>query len=361
MAGSFIILALTGLPQKYASAGISESLIQFLGGIETIRIVHRTAAVVLALVGIWHVGYALWHWFVQRRSLTMLPTRDDLTNAWQTLRYNLGRTEERPQQGFYTFEEKVEYWALIWGTLVMVLTGFFLWNPITATRLLPGAWIPAAKAAHGGEALLAVLAIIIWHLYQVLVRTFNRSMFTGYLTREQMVHEHSLAMHDPPPLKLDPDKLARRKRTFWMGYGLVAAAWLVGLVWFVTVEQTAASTVPPVQEIEAFTPLTPTPFSIRPVDPEAAARYGDTWNGGIGDMLGERCGSCHYPGGEGNLDLRSYGGALAGGNRGPAVVPGLPGISPVYLWLDMENHPGVLSPLEKDALWGWIELGAVEN
>ena len=62
----------------------------------------------------------------------------------------------------FTFDEKFEYWAFVWGTLVMGLTGFMLWNPIVTAKILPGVAIPAALAAHSGEALLAVLAIAIW-------------------------------------------------------------------------------------------------------------------------------------------------------------------------------------------------------
>jgi hypothetical protein len=68
----------------------------------------------------------------------------------------------------------------------MTITGFMLWNPIATTELLPGSIIPAALAAHGGEALLAVLAIVIWHMYNVHIKSFNPSMFTGWLPRDQM-------------------------------------------------------------------------------------------------------------------------------------------------------------------------------
>ncbi|MCZ7666212.1 MAG: hypothetical protein M5U34_02700 [Chloroflexi bacterium] len=59
--------------------------------------------------------------------------------------------------------KKIEYWAVIWGTAVMILTGFTLWNPIAITQFLPGQFIPAAKTAHSAEALLAVLSIVVWH------------------------------------------------------------------------------------------------------------------------------------------------------------------------------------------------------
>jgi hypothetical protein len=243
--------------------------------------------------------------------------------------------------------------------MVMVATGFFLWNPITAARFLPGEWIPAAKAAHGGEALLAVLAIILWHLYHVLVRTFNRSMFTGYLTREQMVHEHPLALEEPPRLPLDEEKLASRKNRFWVGYGLVATLWLVGIVWFVTTEQTASATIPPPQDLESYVPLTPTPLFAFEIVPEAAERYGETWEGGIGALFDERCSACHNPRtGQAGLDLTTPEGAAAGGESGPAVAPGAPGISLVLIWSGLPGHPGEFSPLEQAAIWSWILEGA---
>jgi cytochrome b subunit of formate dehydrogenase len=359
MALSFTTLAATGLPQKYADSAISEAILGLFGGIEAARIIHRVAAVVLALIAIWHVGYAIWHVFVRRDRATMLLNTQDAFNAWETLKYNLGRTDERPKQDHYTFEEKVEYWALLWGTMVMVMTGFFLWNPITAARLLPGEWIPAAKAAHGGEALLAVLAIILWHLYHVLVRTFNRSMYTGYLTREQMEHEHPLALEAQPRPPLDEEKLARRKTRFWVGYGLVATVWLVGLIWFVTTEQTASATIPPAHDLESYVLLTPTPVFEAVPAPEAAERYGETWEAGIGALFAEKCGACHdAQTGQAGLDLTSLETARAGGESGPAVAPGAPGVSLVLIWSGLPGHPGEWSPLEQAAIWNWILEGA---
>ena len=362
---SFTVLAVTGLPQKYADARVSETMIGWMGGIESVRIIHRVAAVVLAFVAIYHVGAALHHWYVKRGKLTMLLTKQDALNAWQSLRFNLGLEEERPKQGFYTFEEKAEYWALIWGTLVMVVTGFFLWNPITAARWLPGEFIPAAKAAHGGEALLAALAIILWHLYHVLVRHFNKSMFTGYLSREEWEEEHPLALEDEgpePAFDLGPGNLTKRRRQFWIGYGIVATIWLVGVFWFVTSEQTARASpeeIPDLNAVEVYAPLTPTPLP-DPIDEEAAVRQiGSTWDGGIGEAVIDRCGDCHGPRfGEGNLNLTTYEGALQGGDSGPAVVPNSPGQSLILIWPGLEDHPGKFSPAELAAIRAWIRAGA---
>ena len=359
---AFITLALTGLPQKFFESPISEGIIRTLGGIESVRIIHRVAAVVLALVAIWHFGYNIYAWYVQRKNPSMLPTTQDGFNAWKALKYNLGLEKERPQQGFYTFEEKMEYWALIWGTLVMVISGFFLWNPITAARYLPGEWIPAAKAAHGGEAMLAVLAVILWHLYHVFIRTFNKSMYTGYMSREEMEHEHPLALHEPSPPKLDPAVVKQRKSRFWIGYGIVATIWLVGVVWFVTSEQTATATVPEPPPLEVFAPLTPTPFPTPGEVPGAALRYGTTWEDNIGAIFVDKCGKCHHPNdGQGGLDLTTLQGGLSGGKSGPAIVPGAPGVSIALLWPAFEDHPGKLSPAEYGAIQAWIQNGVPEK
>ncbi|MBI4630616.1 MAG: cytochrome b/b6 domain-containing protein, partial [Chloroflexi bacterium] len=173
---SFTILAITGLPQKYPSAGWAETMISVMGGIEMTRQIHHIAAIVLMLETVYHlvaIGYRV---LVQRVRFTMLPGVRDLNDAIGTFIYNIGLRKEKPQGGRYTYEEKAEYWAFIWGTLIMVITGFMMWNPIATAYFFPGEFIPAAKAAHGGEALLAVMAIIVWHLYGVHLKHFNKSM-----------------------------------------------------------------------------------------------------------------------------------------------------------------------------------------
>lgn len=246
---SFTLLALTGLPQKYSSSTLGEQLIDVMGGIEVVRIVHRVAAVVLmgaTLVHLLDVGYRT---LVRGVSLSMWFGLKDLKDAWQTVRYNLGRAQERPRMGRFTFEEKVEYWSLLWGTGIMVATGFALWNPIATARFLPGQFIPAALAAHGGEALLAVLAIVVWHGYGVHLRHFNRSMFTGNLSEEEMREEHPLELEerlaDPAGKEWPQEVQLRRRKWFLPTAALFSLLFLAAVYVFVTFEQTALATVTP--------------------------------------------------------------------------------------------------------------------
>ena len=245
---SFTMLALTGLPQMYAFTRAGEAVIAVLGGIEAVRVVHRIAAIVLMAATLYHVCDVAYRLLVRRRSLSMLPRYQDLRDAIQAVRYNLGRARSRPRMGRYTFEEKVEYWALLWGNLVMIATGFVLWNPIATAQAFPGQVIPAALAAHGGEALLAVLAVIVWHGYGVHIRHFNRSMFTGSMTEAEMREEHPLELESiesgQAPAEPEPALLHRRRRLFLPVAAALALVLLAGLYWFVTFEETALPTVP---------------------------------------------------------------------------------------------------------------------
>lgn len=249
---SFTLLGMTGLPQRFPDAGLSKAILSIFGGIEMLRTIHHTAAIVMMFGTAWHIlvmGYSV---FVLRDQMSMLPTLQDAKDGLQALLYNIGLAKTYPQMGRYTFEEKMEYWAFVWGAIVMGMTGFMMWNPITATQYLPGEFVPAAKAAHGGEAVLAVLAIIIWHMYGVHIKRFNKAMFNGKMTEEEMLHEHPLELADIKAGIADrrPDAATIRKRQ--MIYYPIAAvltiAMLGGIYGFINAEDTALTTIPPITE-----------------------------------------------------------------------------------------------------------------
>jgi cytochrome b subunit of formate dehydrogenase len=245
---TFVGLALTGLPQKYAAEEWAKTLINVMGGIESIRIVHRILATILMAESIYHGGIITYKLFVLGRRATMIPGVRDLRDVIQWVGFNLGLTRSHPHLPRYNFGEKAEYLAVVWGTVVMIITGFMMWNPITTSSVLPGEVIPAARVAHGSEALLAVLSILIWHMYNVHVRRFNRSMFTGKLSREAMVEEHAEELEaiekGEKPSELSAEVIETRKRRFWP-YATVMTVLLVGgLIWFVTFESTSITTLP---------------------------------------------------------------------------------------------------------------------
>jgi hypothetical protein len=64
------------------------------------------------------------------------------------------------------------------------------------TRFLPGEFVPAAQLAHSNEGLMALLVVVVWHIYNAHfnpdVFPFDTSIFTGKISLERVRHEHPL-------------------------------------------------------------------------------------------------------------------------------------------------------------------------
>ena len=194
---SFGMLCLTGLPQKFHDTAWAQWIMSALGGIGTTRIIHHIFAFMLAFEFLYHLIVVVYELLlVRRRPLPMLPRLQDVRDGLNSVAYLSGRRPEKPQFDRYDFKQKVEYWALIWGLLVMGSTGLMLMFPVVTTRYLSGVLIPAAKVAHGYEGILAFLAIITWHLYNAHLASgvfpLDTSIFTGKVSGERILEEHPL-------------------------------------------------------------------------------------------------------------------------------------------------------------------------
>lgn len=264
---SFSILAITGLVQKYSDAELSVRLIRAMGGIEQTRLIHHTFAVVLILTSIAHIVQIGYRVYVQRAPLSMVPTMMDVTDFLAAIRYNLRLTDVRPHYPRFNFIEKMEYWAVVWGTVLMTITGYVLWNPVLVTTYLPGELVPASKIAHGMEAILAVLSIVTWHVYFVHLAKFNKSIFTGYLSAEEMEEEHGLELeqrlrgevHVPP----SPELRYRRLRYYTPLAIVFVLVSVVGTWRWLTAETTAITTVPRVAaEENVYQPVALEPLTL---------------------------------------------------------------------------------------------------
>jgi cytochrome b subunit of formate dehydrogenase len=365
---SFTILGFTGLIQKFSANPLSDSMILLLGGIDNVRIIHHYSAILMMIVSGYHVLVLGYKVFVLRVSWTMLPVIEDLQHLIQDILYFLGFRKHRGYYGRYNYAEKVEYLAVVWGTVIMGITGFMMWNPLSTTQLLPGAVIPAAKAAHGAEAVLAVLSIIIWHFYHVHVKHFNKSMFNGTLTRTEMVHEHPGELEQIETGKAytrPPSKVVRRRQQVYFPVAMVfTIAFGFGIYKFANFETTAISTIPQGETAQIYVPVTPTPRP-SPTPPPTLAPGAEvsamTWDGYFSGLFRNRCSSCHGVTSVSGLSLSTYQDALKGGNSGPGIIPGDPDHSSIVLKQSAGNHPGQLTIDELNQVIAWITAGAPEK
>jgi cytochrome b subunit of formate dehydrogenase len=190
---SFIVLVITGFALKFPDSWFAE----VLGMGERLRsIVHRVAGVVLMGAGVYHVFYLAALREGRRLIRDIAPRPQDLRDAMQAMLYHLGVSKDKPKFGRFTYGEKAEYWALVWGTALMGLTGVMMWAKVWVGNLLARWWVDVATAVHFYEAILASLAIVVWHFYQVLgdpdVYPMNWAWWDGKMPVEHYREEHEL-------------------------------------------------------------------------------------------------------------------------------------------------------------------------
>jgi cytochrome b subunit of formate dehydrogenase len=213
LAASFIVLAVSGfaLVEQWRVPWVSAQT-----GTTVRAVTHRVAAVVFMVLALYHLGYVI---FTKRGRATIRamvprlrsaanlvccaasclrlgpPSTSDWHNLIQTVKYNLGRAPERPRQGRFTYAEKMEYFALAWGAVVMITTGLALWFEVPFLNRFPFWTFELATVVHLYEALLASLAIVVWHFYFTMfnpdVFPMSKAMTTGQVTREEMEREHA--------------------------------------------------------------------------------------------------------------------------------------------------------------------------
>ena len=190
---SFFVLVLTGFALKFPDSWFANMLAM---GERMRGILHRIAAVVLIAVSIYHIFDSALSRDGRRLVRDLFPTLDDARGAFQNLCYYLGLSSRKPEFARFNYAEKAEYWALVWGMFVMAGTGLMLWAKVVVGNHLPRWWLDVATAIHFYEAILATLAILVWHFYQVFfdpdVYPMNWAWWDGKMTLHHYRDEHGL-------------------------------------------------------------------------------------------------------------------------------------------------------------------------
>lgn len=201
MALSFIVLVVTGFALRFPEAWWVIGVRRSLTWLYDMRgITHRVAGVVLMAVSLYHVVYLAAAPRGRQLFRDLLPARKDLSDAIGVFRYNLGLTQEKPAFARFSYIEKSEYWALVWGTILMGVTGVILWADNTFVNLLTKLGWDVARTVHYYEAWLAMLAIVVWHFYFVMFNPdtypINLAFWKGTLTEEEMAEDHALELEE---------------------------------------------------------------------------------------------------------------------------------------------------------------------
>jgi cytochrome b subunit of formate dehydrogenase len=190
---SFIVLVITGFSLRFSEAWWVRWLFGWEGGFELRGDIHRGAALLMILGTLWHIFYLFSHrgqqWFRD-----MVLALSDFRHVWHNILYFLGRRDSEAKAKRFSYVEKAEYWALVWGTIIMSVTGLFLWFDDVAVRFVPKGLLDVFLVIHYYEAWLATLAILVWHIYGTMfkpkVYPMNTAWLAGRMPKDMYDHEH---------------------------------------------------------------------------------------------------------------------------------------------------------------------------
>jgi formate dehydrogenase subunit gamma len=207
---STIMLILTGVPLKFPKNGVSQFIIEIVGGPAGARSVHHFFALGLIFIGLYHLVYSFWSKYGRKDFYELLPSLKDFSDVFNQLKYYLGFKKEKVKYGRFSYVEKFDYWAVYWGLIMMIGTGMVMWlfqgefEPIIFGKIelsfgpdmITNSVYAIAREMHSDEALLATLVIVGWHFYNVHLNPHKFPMskvwLTGKVTKKEMLEEHPL-------------------------------------------------------------------------------------------------------------------------------------------------------------------------
>jgi len=194
VASTFLLLALTGMPLRFHDTSWGQALYGLLGGPASVRFLHRLGGAVT------FAYFAVYLVHLTRRVLrgekglfkgphTMLPRWKDVQDVRANFRWFF-KGGQRPNFDRWTYWEKFDFWAEVWGVGFIGLTGLIMWFPIASTSVLPGWTVNLAHILHSYEALLATGFIFSVHFFHANLRPgkfpLDPIIFTGRIPEEEL-------------------------------------------------------------------------------------------------------------------------------------------------------------------------------
>jgi cytochrome b subunit of formate dehydrogenase/nitrate/TMAO reductase-like tetraheme cytochrome c subunit len=207
MLSGVILLGLTGWPLRGAgsfagapiigkldAAPYSAAFMKIFGGAEGAALWHRVGAVLIIISSVYHLFYLTFLASKRRLPFSMVPVPKDALDMRDNILFMLGLRKERPKFDRYMYLEKFDYWAVFWGIVMMVGTGFVFWFPVFFAKYAPAWLITATQIIHGEEATLAITFLFVVHFYNVHLKPsifpMNWAWINGRISVEMLKHEH---------------------------------------------------------------------------------------------------------------------------------------------------------------------------
>lgn len=366
-----LLLIVTGFSQMFPMNPLTLWIFNIFNGIENVRLVHHYSGFLFFVHNLYLTSSMSYSAFIRKIPITIAPTFEYVMGVLLAYRYNLNILDVKPPLGRVVLTKQSILWALIWGSIMIVLTGFILLNPVAVTTILPGIVVPMAKIAHGFEAVLVVIVLIIWHSYFFLMKYLDRMITRLHPEiKTRYIIDHPIELVDMYDGRIVTKVDVKTIETYWRYhlpvYLLACGALLLGAFYFVNFETTSIQTTidpesvriyAPGEEIQGAEPghgdsLPPPDMPQQPLSIDTV----HSWKSCISNLLLINCVNCHETENISGIDLRDYSAIINSG----LVKPGLPSESRLLLELSDERHTDRYSTRLLNILYDWITSGAPE-
>ena len=193
---SLIVLALTGLALKFHNTWLGAFLIRIEGGIEARGWIHRSAAVVLMALGVYHSFYVVFTERGHRELMLVAPRLKDFRDFISAVLASFGIRKDFPRYDKYGLVEKIQYWGATLGSFIMIITGLVLWFETQSMAVLPKWFMDITTVVHGYEGVIIFLVLFLWHMYIAHLNPRNfpmsRTWLTGNISLDRLKEDHPL-------------------------------------------------------------------------------------------------------------------------------------------------------------------------
>jgi formate dehydrogenase subunit gamma len=189
---SMIVLSVTGMAMLFIG-NWGGNVVNALGGFQETLDIHYASAIVMGALVLYHFGFYAAKFIANKLTHQPAPLTimnlglQDMKDAMNNMKFYLG-IAPKPKFGKYDYMEKFDYWGIYWGMMILGIPGVIMWaDGVNAFNGL-------AFVFHTKEALLAVLFLGIFHLYQAHFSPrrfpFNPTIFTGDISEADAEEDH---------------------------------------------------------------------------------------------------------------------------------------------------------------------------
>lgn len=192
---TLIMLLITGLSLTYYDSWLGKFMIQLEGGLEGRGRIHNLFAFILIGLSVFHAFYVTFSDKGHNEISNIKYRKKDFKDLILSFRYNFGVGKIRPRFGRYNLAQKFQYWGVVLGCAIMIVTGLVLLLKMWGIAMLVPKWLwDITNLIHSYEGMLIFLVLFVWHIYDVHlspgVFPMSKVWLTGRISKKELSEEH---------------------------------------------------------------------------------------------------------------------------------------------------------------------------